>query len=126
MQFEPKVWKEGMSDAEAKDVEPEFDEQYPVFFDELSALINRFSLESESHTPDFILAEYMGSCLAAFNRASQERERWYGRGLRINGEVKTSGPYDNSNVTAVYGKLKPKRDHKTPPEPKTLFAEKPE
>lgn len=97
------------------------------FFRELTSLINRYSLENASHTPDFILAEYMGACLAAFNRASNERERWYGRGLRIGGVTEdTSGPYDSSNVTEIWEKLRVKCDHKTPPEPKTVFAEKTE
>lgn len=49
------------------------------FVSELESLINRCSQENESNTPDFILAEYMASCLLAFNRATQQREEWYGR-----------------------------------------------
>ena len=41
--------------------------------------INSVSAENNSNTPDFILADYLMSCLAAFDRAVQERERWYGR-----------------------------------------------
>ena len=50
---------------------------------ELTRLINRYSLENESNTPDFILAEYLSSALGAFTRASTARERWYGKALRI-------------------------------------------
>jgi hypothetical protein len=46
---------------------------------ELERAINRVSAENGSNTPDFILADYLTSCLAAFDRAVQERERWYGR-----------------------------------------------
>ncbi len=46
---------------------------------ELSALINRHSLENGSDTPDFILATFLGRCLAAWNAGVQSRERWYGR-----------------------------------------------
>jgi hypothetical protein len=49
------------------------------FQDELEELINKFSEESGSDTPDFILAEYLNSCLAIFDRAVGLRETWYGR-----------------------------------------------
>lgn len=40
---------------------------------ELRFLINRFSMENQSNTPDFILAEYLSGCLNAFNYAVQRR-----------------------------------------------------
>ena len=46
---------------------------------ELSQLINEFSLEGESNTPDFILADYLNSCLEAFDKAVRQREKWHGR-----------------------------------------------
>lgn len=46
---------------------------------ELTGLINRYSCENESNTPDFILAAYLGACLDAFDAATVERERWHGR-----------------------------------------------
>jgi hypothetical protein len=52
---------------------------------ELERLINRYSKENGSNTPDFILAKYLCNCLDAFNLASRERERWYGKELRICG-----------------------------------------
>jgi hypothetical protein len=51
------------------------------FQTELEQLINKYSIESESNTPDFILAEYLGNCLNTFNTAIQRRETWYGRNL---------------------------------------------
>lgn len=42
---------------------------------ELQKLINRYSLERESDTPDFILADYLRCCLITFNRFTKERER---------------------------------------------------
>lgn len=53
------------------------------FEQELSILINIFSKENESNTPDFILAKYMASCLDAFIEASRAREKWYGKELSI-------------------------------------------
>lgn len=49
------------------------------FLEELQDLINRFSKENENNTPDFILAQYMENCLNAFTKATNERERWYGK-----------------------------------------------
>lgn len=53
------------------------------FEQELSELINKHSLEGNSNTPDFILAEYMSKCLENFNTTSVARERWYGQALSI-------------------------------------------
>jgi hypothetical protein len=47
------------------------------FEEELRSLINKYSKENESNTPDFILAEYLLSCLEAFNTACNERNKWY-------------------------------------------------
>jgi hypothetical protein len=41
---------------------------------ELETLLNRYSRENVSDTPDFILAKFMMSCLKAFEQASIERE----------------------------------------------------
>lgn len=41
--------------------------------------INKHSLENESDTPDFILAEYLTDCLRVFDKAIVKREEWYGR-----------------------------------------------
>lgn len=46
---------------------------------ELAALLNRYSAENDSDTPDFLLAEYLLSCLATWNKATNLRDRWYGR-----------------------------------------------
>ena len=50
-----------------------------TFEKELEFLINRFSEEKGSNTPDFILADYMRRCLDCFNIAVTRREHWYGR-----------------------------------------------
>ena len=49
------------------------------FHKELSSLINRYSKENGSNTPDFIIATYLISCLDNFNNTSNIREIWYGR-----------------------------------------------
>jgi hypothetical protein len=53
-----------------------------TFENELEAVINKHSKENESNTPDFILAQYLVACLAAYNIAVQQRETWYGRDAR--------------------------------------------
>jgi len=49
-----------------------------TFEKELEALINRYSKENDSDTPDFILAEYLIGCLNGFNLAVLRRSKWYG------------------------------------------------
>jgi len=44
---------------------------------DIALLLNRYSREQDSNTPDFILAEYMVACLCAFELASNRREVWY-------------------------------------------------
>lgn len=51
----------------------------PTFEQELAALINRYSEEHGSDTPDFILARYLVLCLTTFASTVEARERWYGR-----------------------------------------------
>ncbi len=53
---------------------------------ELESLINRYSRENGSHTPDFVLAEYLSGCLAAFDAAVGQRDAWYGVRLRPDNE----------------------------------------
>ena len=46
---------------------------------EIRSVLNRYSQENYSNTPDFILARYVSKCLDAFNEAVNIREGWYGR-----------------------------------------------
>jgi len=48
------------------------------FMAELRALLNRYSRENISDTPDFILASYMLSCLTSFDTATRHRDEWHG------------------------------------------------
>ena len=47
------------------------------FQKELEGLINKYSKENESNTPDFILAKYLAHSLKAFNTAIKSRDEWY-------------------------------------------------
>lgn len=50
---------------------------------ELASLLNRFSAENGSNTPDFLLAEYLLGCLELFNQTTQSRAKWYGEDSHI-------------------------------------------
>lgn len=47
---------------------------------EIACVLNLFSAENGSDTPDFLLAEYLLDCLAAYDKAVKARDKWYGRG----------------------------------------------
>jgi hypothetical protein len=49
------------------------------FKSELRNLINKYSKENDSDTPDFILADHMMRCLRNFNITMESREKWYSR-----------------------------------------------
>ena len=52
------------------------------FVKALEEAINCHSVENESNTPDFILAQFLRGCLVSWNMAVQQRENWYGRDPR--------------------------------------------
>ena len=49
-----------------------------TFSEELRELINRYSKDGGSNTPDFILMEYLIKCLNSFDEAVSTRDKWYG------------------------------------------------
>lgn len=62
-----------------------------TFEEELQWLINRYSKENASDTPDFILAKYLQDCLESYNSAVQAREKWFGRSVSY-----VENPSDNT------------------------------
>lgn len=48
-----------------------------AFKRDLTELVNRYSLENGSDTPDFVLADYLVACLDAWNLSTVQRDRWY-------------------------------------------------
>lgn len=59
-------------------------DSYPVspqesFRSELTRLINRYSRENASDTPDFLLSEYLLRSLDNFDQVTRERDTWFGR-----------------------------------------------
>jgi hypothetical protein len=59
---------------------------------DLSTVLNRYSRDNGSNTPDFILAQYLANCLDAFDIAVQKRAQWFGRMDTIGGSL----PYANA------------------------------
>jgi hypothetical protein len=52
----------------------------------LTNLLNRYSSECTSDTPDYILAMYILDSLTAFERGVIRRDYWYGR-TKIENEI---------------------------------------
>jgi hypothetical protein len=52
--------------------------QSNLLYQQLSELLNKYSRENESNTPDFILSAYMMNCLEAFENATKLRDNWFG------------------------------------------------
>ena len=69
-----------------------------TFEEELARLINTHSLESDSNTPDHVLAEFMRSCLDAYNAATMARDAWYGISPTPNQPLKTRLDDNNNKV----------------------------
>ena len=66
-------------DAALAGEEKPMNEIEPTLESELCALLNRYSAENPSDTPDFVLARFLVSCLDAWNAGVARREEWYGR-----------------------------------------------
>ena len=52
-------------------------EDYQEIVRDLARVINKYSLEQESQTPDYILAEYMVKSLSDLNRLMRDRDYWF-------------------------------------------------
>lgn len=49
-----------------------------LFTDELEGLINKYCVENESNTPDYLLARYLMDALRAYERVVKDRDNWFG------------------------------------------------
>lgn len=65
--------------------------------------INQHCAENGSNTPDFILAEYLTDCLAAFDKAANARQKWHGIKLPAPfiDPDSNAGESDDSSAVAV-------------------------
>lgn len=57
---------------------PTKDKYYDRFRERIEEVINVFSLEDGSDTPDYVLSAYLVDCLKAYDRALQRRDKHYG------------------------------------------------
>lgn len=48
----------------------------PTFESELESLLNRYSKDARTNTPDCVLANYISACLTAYADAVDKRDRW--------------------------------------------------
>lgn len=60
----------------------------------LAALINEYSKENDSDTPNFILERYLNEVLKNFNAAVMDREQWYGRIQHVEDDSHYKIPFD--------------------------------
>ncbi len=56
------------------------------FEKELTMLINKYSIENGSDTPDFILARYLIKCLHAYEVTVGNRDEWFDEKYQLIGE----------------------------------------
>lgn len=59
------------------------EEEEPDLEKDLAALLNSYSEENPSGTPDFILAEYLLGCLRVYNATIKSRARWRGESTEL-------------------------------------------
>lgn len=61
---------------------PDYKERQDVkerksLLDEIAKIINSFSVENESDTPDFLLSRYLVRCLENYAEIVKGRDKWY-------------------------------------------------
>lgn len=52
--------------------------KYTEFSKKVEDIINSMCLESDSDTPDFILAQFLSDCLKVWNKSTKQRSEWFG------------------------------------------------
>ena len=52
-------------------------QDYQEIVRDIARVLNKYSLEQESNTPDYILAEYILKSLSDLNRLMRDRDYWY-------------------------------------------------
>ena len=61
---------------------------------ELTTLLNKYSTEEVSDTPDFVLAEYLLTCLGAYETAIRGRAKWTTLDIKRNLKAAVSASED--------------------------------
>lgn len=73
-----------------------------AFQEDLQHLINKYSLESGSDTPDFILAEYLTAHLKTFNVIVSKRDELTGKVKKIETDLKNSNEIPDEPDTSTF------------------------
>lgn len=74
-----------------------------TFEQELVSLINRYSKENDSDTPDFILSQFILETLETFNRSVRMRSEWYSKSMENNDDSTSTLTYPaNIKFTVKY------------------------
>lgn len=61
-------------------MEPEMiDEEYESLKKEIAGLLNKYSQENRSNTPDYMLADFMLGCLNVYENTIRSRTEWFER-----------------------------------------------
>lgn len=63
---------------EYKPLTPNFRLDINIFTEELQVLLNNSGIDTICNTPDYILAEYLTSCLETYANTVQSRDTWFG------------------------------------------------
>lgn len=63
---------------ETTPAQPSWQDRETAFRRDLEHLLNSHSRENGSDTPDFILAQFLGDSLRAWDAAVSRRSQWYG------------------------------------------------
>lgn len=53
-----------------------------AFKNELESAINRYSVDNELNTPDFLLAEYLVQCLNNYKDIAVKNKAWHSEGVQ--------------------------------------------
>jgi len=64
------------------------------FRKELETLINSYSMENESNTPDFLLADFLEGALITFDQVVKRRDEWYGQQKQSKETVKAKPGFE--------------------------------
>lgn len=55
------------------------DNEFENLKKDIAAILNKYSQENRSNTPDYMLADYMLGCLNVYENTISAREKWFGR-----------------------------------------------
>lgn len=70
-------------------------EQGLTFEKELEGLINKYSVENGSDTPDFLIAEFMSNCLIAYQQVITKRDKWFGVDMWAADKISAQRKYED-------------------------------